>query len=145
MIKKSKGFTLIELLVVIAIIGILAAIVLVSLTGARDAAKDARIQASMNQFRSAAEIEYSEDGDYDDVVLTAGDFLTLVTDINLQNGTKVDIVLQKPATPANSYCAYVQQNNDNYCCVDSTLVAKCDYTAAPTAAGECTATTFVCP
>ena len=143
--KKNKGFTLIELLVVIAIIGILAAIVLVSLSGARDRAKDARIQASMNQLRSAAELDYSEDGNYDDVDIATGDYLTLATDINLQNGTKATVTLEKSASPSNSYCAYVEMNSVKWCCVDSTLKANCDHPNAPNAAGECTDTTFVCP
>ncbi len=48
MLNKQKGFTLIELLVVIAIIGILASIVLTSLSGATNKAKRASALASVS-------------------------------------------------------------------------------------------------
>ena len=53
---NKKGFTLIELLIVIAIIGILAGIVIVSLSSSTDDAKDAAVKANI---RSAATL-YSE-------------------------------------------------------------------------------------
>ena len=60
---QSKGFTLIELLVVIAIIGILAAIVLASLSTARTKAVDAKVTAQLDEMRNAAQIYYSSNGD----------------------------------------------------------------------------------
>jgi len=60
----KKGFTLIELLVVIAIIGVLAAIVMVSMSGATDKAKDARMKGDLAQVKSLAELINTDESSY---------------------------------------------------------------------------------
>lgn len=64
--KRELGFTLIELLVVIAIIGILAAVVLVSLNSARTKARDSRRLADIRQLMTGMELFYNDNGSYPD-------------------------------------------------------------------------------
>lgn len=61
---NKKAFTLIELLVVIAIIGILATVVIASLSSARVKARDARRLADIKTIQTALAMYYMENGSY---------------------------------------------------------------------------------
>ena len=61
---NALGFTLIELLVVISIIGVLASVVLASLSGARTKGNEAVIKQELIQFRNLYEMVYSNTGSY---------------------------------------------------------------------------------
>ncbi len=62
----SRGFTLIEVLVVIGIIGLLASIVLVSLSGARVKARDAQRIKDVDTISGVLEVYYAEHAAFPD-------------------------------------------------------------------------------
>lgn len=96
----KKAFTLIELLVVIAIIGILSAMVLVSLSTARNKAKDTRVQAAVSQYRAAAEMYFAANGKY--YVSSTDNVCAGADAYGLQNLRK-DITLQLTGTAETTF------------------------------------------
>ena len=120
MIKNNKkGFTLIELLVVIAIIGILSGTVIVSMSGAQDSAKNARIEAGMDQLRSVAEVYRLLNGNKYGTDATnftnaaGGDGLLIKNDIAAAGGT---LTVNPSAT---AYCMSSPLNGGGVYCMDS--------------------------
>lgn len=144
--NKKKGFTLIELLVVIAIIGILAAIVLVSLTGARNKAKDSRIQSAISQIRAQAELDYSDDLDYREVCAEAGaaagnslltqtagsNYKIVHDDIVALNAASAPVCNESANSAAYAVWAQLVKDATHYWCIDSSGKSK-DLAAAPVA------------
>jgi general secretion pathway protein G len=72
---NGAGFTLIELLIVMSIIGILAAISIFGISGARESARDGRRKSDLEAVRSAIEI-YKADCDQYPPSVTGGSVLT---------------------------------------------------------------------
>jgi prepilin-type N-terminal cleavage/methylation domain-containing protein len=146
----KKGFTLIELLVVIAIIGILSGLIIVSMGGAQNSAKDARIKTSMDQMRTVAELYKMTTGagtSYGTAVAagtcasagfaTSTDGAMLCTDINAQGGAAAALNIGPGGT---TYCFSKALNSGSlYQCIDSTGAVKTSATAI------CASGVYACP
>lgn len=142
----SRGFTLIELLVVIAIVGILAAIVLASLSQARKYAFDAKVKEQLSSIRSAAQVYNINNGNFGSqtVDCTTGMFSDTVSGL-----AKLAISGNYPVGENTIVCesngtTYAVGDNlsasSTYWCIDSNGASKQTSSALST-----TSPTYICP
>jgi len=130
----NRGFTLIELLVVIAIIGILASVVLASLSTARDKGTDAAIQQSVSNIRSQAEITGNQANGTVDYSGVCAAITALDTSIDAKNGA--GNTWCGNAAGAWMYAADLVQGG--FICADSTGASAVALTGtAPTSGTAC--------
>ena len=71
---RSNGFTLIELLIVLSIIGILTAVLIPNLLGARNRAQDAAAKLCSKEILTQAEIYHIDTSTYPAKAQLAGDY-----------------------------------------------------------------------
>ena len=123
--RLQKGFTLIELLVVIAIIGILAGVVLVNVSGARNRARESAIIAALSQLRTDKEISY----DTDPIGYKAAS-ASIQKTVN-DNGPNRPATSFSEALAPTAYRSSSPLPGGGFYCVDSTGVSK-KTTTSPT-------------
>ncbi len=111
---KRTGFTLIELLVVMAIIGILSAVVLTSLNGARQKGRDARRISDIKQIQLSLELYYDSTGGYPAAICTTGTG-PCTSSVLVTNG----YIASLPVDPSNNnlyqYVPYSSTANNTIC------------------------------
>lgn len=130
--KTSKGFTIIELLVVIAIIAVLAAVVLVNVTGYINKGKDAAIKANMSTITTAAAAFYDDNSTFVNMETLNTSVVAALEAI--KNANLQPTIL----TSATNYCTTAALKDGKTWCVDSTGYV------GELGTGKCTGTTLTC-
>lgn len=137
--KLIKGFTLIELLVVLMIIGLLAAISMFGLQGARQAGRDAKRKADLENIRGAIEALRSDCSSYPLTnQLTFGAALTGANCNPSNTNSYMSRVPQDPQSPTGSYCyissgttytlcARLEQGGSQTCTCSCGSAGACNY------------------
>lgn len=135
--RVVKGFTLVELMVVISVIAILAMVVLVSLSGARELAEDTNRMTAISQLRSFFYVETKVgDIDFNDLSTIGGGAGEVICeygqpgDVNSLNCPARGLLVIEVDLTAGEYCASIELlekdglNRNKYFCVDKNLALQ---------------------
>jgi type II secretion system protein G len=117
----KKGFTLIELLVVIAIVGILSGFVIVSMSSAINAAKDAKIKSDIGTITKAILVYAANNNTYpsgDTYPCTIGGGTTRCTTLESNLAQYLTAI---PKTPSNGFYTYSYSGTGPTFTLQSTL------------------------
>ncbi len=121
--RSTYGFTLIELLIVISIIGMLTAISIFGLQGARESSRDSKRKADLESIRSALEIYRADCGDYPSSISSGGQ---IKGDGSPSSCSLVNVYMEEvPADPDGSPYTYNRSAPTRY-----TLCATLEETAS---------------
>ena len=99
----SRGFTLIELLVVVAIIGLLATIVIASLSAAQIKARDVRRMSDIDTLRKALALYATNDGLYPVEISPVAISSSSFVGASLVANNALNIVPRDPLDPTYRY------------------------------------------
>jgi prepilin-type N-terminal cleavage/methylation domain-containing protein len=149
--SEKSGFTLIELLTVIAIIGILAGIIIPTVSSVRTSANKSKTRVQFSQWASAMELFKQEYGYYPSIVTSnkvepekfagaltgrnmAGTKYTTSTDANLAGNRKIlsfYSIADSELNEAKTALVDAFGNTDIVCYVDSNSDGKVDSSDSP--------------
>jgi len=120
----KKGFTLIELLITIALIGILSAIVAVSMINPQKEARDARRKSDLELVRSGLEIYNSDCGSYPPTASVVGNSAltgscptlnTYITKVPVDPSSGSSYTYTRVTTSTYTLCATLEHPAGSYC------------------------------
>lgn len=121
--KNSRGFTLIELLVVIAIIGLLASIVVASLSSVQSRGRDARRMADVDAIRKALTLYSSDNAVYPIAAATTTLAATSTVGAALISAGSISTIPSDPNGSQYNYVSYSSGStyNINFCLETSSI------------------------
>lgn len=102
--KLNSAFTLIELLVVISIIGVLAAVSIFGLSGARESARDARRKSDLELIKSGLELYRADCNSYPASLTMGGTLIGSGTPVTCSvSNTYITLLPTDPIPSTKSY------------------------------------------
>lgn len=135
----QAGFTLVELLIVVIILAVLASVAIPQFTSSTDDAKEAALDSTLAQLRTAIELYYHQHGEYPgangDGGSGAANSTTAVIN-QLIKYTDADGVISETADATHKYGPYLKSQDLPVNPIDSSNTLTINTTGALSATGD---------